>query len=77
MMETRVVDVARVRALVKRAHIMPLKTRFRTKKVCYVSTRDVSIIVGNGTFQEGKVEDGVDERTYGSSENLYQVVFGA
>jgi len=33
MMETRVVDVARVRAAVKRAHIRALKARFREKNV--------------------------------------------
>ena len=30
--ETRVVEVPRARALVKRVHIMPLKRRFRAKK---------------------------------------------
>lgn len=33
MMETRVVEVARVRAAVKRAHMRALKARFREKKV--------------------------------------------
>ena len=33
-METRVVEGARVRAEVKRAHITPLKTRLRAKNVC-------------------------------------------
>ena len=33
MMETRVVEVARVRAVVKRAHINALKARLRRKKV--------------------------------------------
>lgn len=34
MMETRVVEEARVRAEVKRAHIKALKARFRRKKDC-------------------------------------------
>ena len=34
MIETRVVEEARVRALVKRAHIMALKARFMAKKNC-------------------------------------------
>ncbi len=34
MMETRVVEEARVRAEVKRAHIRALKARLRRKKVC-------------------------------------------
>ena len=36
MMETRVVEEARVRAAVKRAHIRALKARLRRKKVCGV-----------------------------------------
>ena len=33
-METCVVEVPRARALVKRAHIMPLKIKLRPKKIC-------------------------------------------
>lgn len=33
-METRVVDVCRVRARVKRTHIRALKARLRRKKIC-------------------------------------------
>lgn len=33
MMETRVVDVARVRAAVKSAHMRALKARFREKNI--------------------------------------------
>ena len=33
-MLTWVVEVPRARALVKSAHIMPLKMRFRPKKIC-------------------------------------------
>jgi len=36
--ETWVVEVPRARALVKRAHIMPLKIRFRPKKIALTTT---------------------------------------
>lgn len=36
MMETRVVEEARVRAEVKRAHMRALKARFRRKNICAI-----------------------------------------
>jgi hypothetical protein len=35
-----VVEVPRARALVKSAHIMPLKIRFRPKKICTIISRE-------------------------------------
>lgn len=37
-METWVVEVPRARALVKRAHIMPLKIKFRPKNIARITT---------------------------------------
>lgn len=71
-METRVVDVARVRALVKRAHMTPLNMRFRPKKVCGLPRRIVSVVVNGRRASEGGI--GI---TYGAGEDLDEAVVGA
>jgi hypothetical protein len=45
MMETWTVEVPRARALVKSVHIMPLKTRLRTKNIC--RRENVSLMDGD------------------------------
>lgn len=51
MMETRVVEVARVRAAVKSAHIRALKARLREKKVWMIERdRDELLDLIRGIF---------------------------
>ena len=62
--DTRVVDVARVRALVKNVHMMALKARLRAKKICArervgVSRWGLSLEKG----RNGALVDGWGERT--------------
>lgn len=44
-MDTWVVEVPRARALVNRAHIMPLKIRFRPKKICLFAREPMGQVV--------------------------------
>ena len=62
MMETRVVEVARVRALVNSVHIMALKARLRAKKV-YTGGGVIQYGDGKGKWRvEGDVRHGLGIR---------------
>lgn len=58
MMATRVVDVARVRAAVNRAHIEALKARLRRKQIWEVERKELVELVGCWGRVDGWVRRG-------------------